>query len=80
MFRKWKEVWEIFTDTFLGIPIKKHWIRFIYSEKTDQAKEYFEDSQGGSWSYYLTKDELQILKSKMKKVDDHYELVDNINE
>ena len=69
--RKWKEVWELFPDKFLGEPIQKHWVRFLYSEKTYQAKEYHRDSQGGYWSS-LTKEELRILKSKMKKVDDHY--------
>ena len=78
-FKKWIPVWEFYIDTFLGESIKYYWIRFLYCEETDEAKEFRSAGQGAYWEY-LSKEEVKILKSKMKKNGNHYELKEVKNE
>ena len=71
--KRWFPVWEFYKSTFLGEPIKYHWTRFLYCEETDEAKELRDWTHAPYWEY-LNKDEVKILKRKMKKNGNHYEL------
>jgi len=70
---KWHYVREYYEDTFLGEKVVKWWHRFRFTDDFEMAYEY-DDSLEYKWRE-LSKEEIEILKSKIIKDGDDYRLL-----
>ena len=60
-FHKWKPIYQVEKEIFMGEKTNRRWVRFKECKKCGIIKEYHYDSGGGGWSK-LESDEVDILK------------------
>ena len=64
---KWKSIYKIEQDTFLGKKVERRWSPFRRCDRCGKFQEFNDDSQGGSWST-LNNEKSHILARSMKSV------------
>jgi len=66
-FHKWKMVKDSYPDCFLGVKIRRYYIRFKICQRCGQCREYFHDS----W-IPLDEEQSKILMSKIIDKGEYY--------